>query len=121
MGLINDLLNFVDKYVACCELGFKEKYLVIGGYKSAFLDDLVVSYLFEKCNNKLREVLRIEIYRDKAFLLFKGKKALSQIKIWRYEFHSTVNKASGNKYLQFTRELWRPNVCPSRTKLDNVL
>ena len=52
----------------------KTKGLAIGGYASAFLADLVASYLFEKCNNQFKEVLWKGIYRDDGLLVFKGKK-----------------------------------------------
>ena len=96
------------------------KGLAIGGYVSAFLADLVTSYLFEKCYNQFKEVLRKGIYRDNGFLLFKGKKSLSEIKIWREDFQVRVNKIAGNEYLQFTFDLWMPNTIPSRNKQDNV-
>ena len=58
----------------------KKKGLLIGGYESAFLVDLVASYLFEKCINKFKEFLWKGIYRDGGLLVFKGKKSLSEIK-----------------------------------------
>ena len=58
------LLTFEDKYFEYAEKSIKTKGLAIGGYKSAFLQNLVASYLFEKCNNQFREVLWKGIYRD---------------------------------------------------------
>ena len=51
------LLTFEDKYYEYGEKGIETKSLAIGGYESAFLEDLVASYLFEKCNNQFKEVL----------------------------------------------------------------
>ena len=51
----------------------KQKGLAIGGYESAFLADLVTSYLFEKCSNQFKEVLWKGIYRDGGLLVFKGR------------------------------------------------
>ena len=53
-------------------------------------------------------------------LVFEGKKSLSEIKIWRDEFQSVVNKNSVNEYLQFTCELWRKNSFPSISKQYNA-
>ena len=69
-----------------------KKDLAIGGYKSAFLADLVASYLFKKCSNQSKEVLWKGIYRDNGLLVFKGKKSLSYIKRWREDFQSKVKK-----------------------------
>ena len=57
--------------------------MAISGYESDFLEDLVASYLSEKCNNQLEEVLWKGIYRDDGLLVFKGKKSLSGKKIAR--------------------------------------
>ena len=69
-----------------------KKGLAIIGYESAFLADLVASYLFVKCSNQFKEVLWKGIYRDDGLLVFKGKKSLSYIKRWREDFQSKVNK-----------------------------
>ena len=37
----------------------------------------------------------------------KGKKKASEIKEWLEEFQQTVNTAAGNRYLQFTAEIWK--------------
>ena len=41
------LLTFEDKYYEYVEKGIKTKCPAIGGYESAFLEDLVASYLLE--------------------------------------------------------------------------
>ena len=68
------LLNFQDKYYEYGDEGLETKGLAIGGYESAFLADLVASYLLEVTNNQFKEVLWIGIYRDDGLLVFKGKK-----------------------------------------------
>ena len=70
------ILTFEDKYYEYGEKGIETKGLVILGYESAFLVDLVASYLLEKCNNQFKEVLWRGIYRDYGLLVFKGKKSL---------------------------------------------
>ena len=62
------LLTFEDKYYEYREKGIKTKGLAIGGYESAFLADLVASYLLEKLSNQFREVLWKGIYIDYGFL-----------------------------------------------------
>ena len=58
-----------------------KKYLAIGGYKSAFLADLVAFDLFEKCSYQSKEFLWKGIYREDVLLVFMGKKSLLEIKI----------------------------------------
>ena len=60
------------------------------------------------------------IYRYGGLLAFKGKKSLLEIKRWREDFQSRVNKIAGNEYLQFTCGIWMPNTSPSRDKQDYV-
>ena len=91
-GMSSTVLTFEDKYYEYGEKSIKTKGLAIGRYESAFLTDLVASYLFEKCNKQFKEVLWKEIYRDDGLLVFKGKKSLSDIKRWREDFQSRVKK-----------------------------
>ena len=51
------LLNFQEKYYEYGEDGLETKGLAIGGYESAFLADLVASYILELTNNQLKEVM----------------------------------------------------------------
>ena len=53
-------------------------------------------------------------------LVFNGKKSLKEIKRWRDDFRSRVNKLSGDKYLQLTCEICIPNPIPLRKKQDNI-
>ena len=50
--------------------------------------------------------------KNDGLLVFKGKKQLSEIKSWSYDFQAKVNKLSGNEYLQYTCEIWILNVGP---------
>ena len=38
--------------------------------------------------------------------VFKGKNKASEIRDWLEELQQTLNKAAGNKHLQFTAEIW---------------
>ena len=51
------LLTFEEKYFEYGEKRIKTKGLAIGLYESAFIADLVASYLFKKFNNQSKEVL----------------------------------------------------------------
>ena len=82
--------------------------------------DIVSSYLFDKFNNQFKEVIWKGIYRYDELLVFKSKKSLSEIKRWRDDFQSRVNKIKGNEYLQFMCKTWMPNAILSRDKQDNV-
>ena len=80
--------------------------LTIGGYESAFLADLVASYLFEKAKPIFCPTIYHGIYQDDGLVVFKGKKKASEIKEWLEEFQKTVNTAAGNRHLKFTAEIW---------------
>ena len=83
----------------------EEQGLAIGGYESAFLADLVDSYLFEKTTPIFRPTIYHGIYQDDSLVVFKGKKKASEIKYWLEEFHQTLNTASVNQHLKFTEEI----------------
>ena len=78
---------------------------------TAFLFDLIASYLFEKAKANFRPKIYHGIYIYDSLVVFKGKKKASKIIDWLEEFQKTVNKAAGNQPLQFTAEIW--------TKEDN--
>ena len=67
------LINSQDKYYEYGDEGLEKNGLAIRGYESAFLADLVASYLLEVTNNQFKEVLWRGIYRDDRLLVFKGK------------------------------------------------
>ena len=83
----------------------EEQGLAIGGYESAFLADLVASYLFEKAKLNFRPTIYHRIYQDDVLVVFKGKKKASEIKYWLENFQQPVNTAAGNQHLQFTTEI----------------
>ena len=53
---------------------------MIGGYESAFLSDLVASYLFEKSKVNFRPAIYHQIYRDDVLVVSKGKEKASDIR-----------------------------------------
>ena len=100
LRMSSTLLTFGEKYFECGQKGIKTKGLVIGRFKSGFLAYLVASYLFKRINDKFKKLLWKGIYRDGGLLVCKGKKSLSEIKIWRDDFQSRVNKITGYEYFQ---------------------
>ena len=64
----------------------EEQGLAIGGYESAFLVDLVASYVFEKAKAHSYQTMYHVIYRDDGLVVFKGKKSVKEIKDWFYKF-----------------------------------
>ena len=57
-----------------------EQGLAIGGYESAFLANLVASYLFKKSKAHFYPTIYHGIYRDDGLVVFKGKKSVREIK-----------------------------------------
>ena len=54
----------------------EEQGLVISGYESAFLADLVASYLFLKAKTLLNPTIYHGIYQDDGLVVFKGMKSV---------------------------------------------
>ena len=85
---------------------------MIGGYESAFLADLVASYLFDKSSPIFRPTIYHGIYQYDGLVVFKGKKETSEIKDWLEKFQQTVNLAAGNQHLKYTAEIWTDGANP---------
>ena len=74
-----NLISFDGEYYEY-HRGEREKQgLAIGRYKSAFLADLVASYLFEKAKPILRPAIYHGIYLEYILVVFKGKNKASEI------------------------------------------
>ena len=84
----------------------------MGGYESAFLADLIASYLFEKYKALLNPTTYHDIYQYDGLVMFKGKKSVNEIKDWLEDFQKTVNISVGNQHLQFTAETCTLDVSP---------
>ena len=79
-GMNSTLISFHGEYYEYHGGEREEQGLAIGGYESAFLADLVASYLFEKATPIFRPTIYHGIYRDDGLVVFKGKKEKSEIK-----------------------------------------
>ena len=120
-GMSSTLICFEGEYYKYHSGKKEEQGLVIGRYESAFLANLVASYLFEKAKLHFHPTIYHGIYRDDGLVVFKGKKSVKEIKNWLDEFQKTVDKAAGNQHLQFTTEIWKPNENPPpQAKEDRV-
>ena len=115
INLCLELIHFVMSYTLISFYGEYYEYhggereeqgLAIGGYESAFLADLVASYLFEKAKANFRLTIYHRIYQYDGLVVFKGKKKASENKYSLEEFHQTVNTAAGHQHLKFTAEIW---------------
>ena len=111
-GMSSTLISFDGEYYEYHGGEREEQGLAIGGYESAFLADLVASYLFEKATPIFRPTIYHGIYRDDGLVFFKGKKKASEIKDWLEKFQQTVNLAAGNQHLKSTKEIWTDRAKP---------
>ena len=78
-GMSLTLISFDAEYYKYHGRERDKQGLAIGGYESAFLADLVASYLFEKSSPIFRPTIYHGIYRDDGLVVFKGKKETSEI------------------------------------------
>ena len=120
-GMCSTLINFQETFYEYGDEDLETKGLAIEGYESAFLADLVASYLLEVFNNQFKEVLWRGIYSDDGFLVFEGRRSISEIRIWGDKFQEKVDEIAGNNYLQFTCETWNPGERLSRNKTETTL
>ena len=108
------IITFQGKYYEYSGAGdTNDKGLAIGGYESAFLADLVASYLFEKSQRHFAYAIYNGIYRDDGFLVLSGKRNKEQMKTWLDDFQETINALTRGKYFQFTGTLWDQQIVES--------
>ena len=79
-GMSSTLICFDGEYYEYHGVEKEEQGLAIGGYESAFLVDLVTSYLFDKAKAHYYPTIYHEIYRDDILVVIKGKKSVREIK-----------------------------------------
>ena len=105
----NTLLMFRDNYY---EYGTAdnaaEKVLTIGGYDSAWLADLVGSYIFDLAEDQFQLLKFLGLYRDDGNIVFNGIKTTEEIVGWLTNFQTRVNEIVGDDSIQFTMDIWRP-------------
>ena len=84
--MISTLIYFDGEYYENNGRENEEQGLAIGGYESAFLAELVASYLFEKAKNIINQITYHGIYGNDGLLVLNGKKIIHKIKYWLAEF-----------------------------------
>ena len=95
------LISFNGDYYEYHGGEIEEQGLSIGEYESAFLVDLVASYLFENSKLNFCPTIYHGIYIYYGLVIFKGKKKAIEIKDWLKKFQQMVSTAAGNRHLQF--------------------
>ena len=120
-GMTNTLIAFQDEYYLYDgDLKPAERGLTIGGYESAWLADLVMSYLLEATYDSLFDPMHFfGMYRDDGLAVFKGKLSTKEIKDWLESFQTDVNKIAGNNFLKFTAVIWDPFSEHDTSTIDN--
>ena len=117
--MIHNCLRMINFGMASCLITFNGKYfeyqgkgnnnnkgLAIGGYESAFLADLVASYLLEKTKKIFINTHYHGIYCNDGFVAFKGNQKIEELRNWLQKFQQSINKITGGTFLQFTMEVW---------------
>eukprot|EP00957_Ditylum_brightwellii_P061923 4699357-Ditylum_brightwellii.AAC.1 len=92
--------------------------LAIGAYESAFLANIVASYVFKEIEECFAKCIFGGIYRDDGLVVFAGRQNKHEIQVWLWKYQSLVNKLAGGNYLKFTIELWLPP--PANTRNSPV-
>ena len=110
----NTLLNYKDKYFLYDgDLKIEERGLTIGGYESAWLADLCVSYLLEVADEETRDEAIVSqirprfdhteyfgVYRDDGIAIFKDIKSPQEILLWLNNLQTKINEIAGNNFSQ---------------------
>mmetsp|Transcript_40255 Transcript_40255/g.49048 ORF Transcript_40255/g.49048 Transcript_40255/m.49048 type:complete len:278 (+) Transcript_40255:153-986(+) len=109
-GMSSVLVNFCDKYYEYHggnETG--EKGLAIRGYESAFLADLVASYLLKVNDHLFTNMEFFGIYWDDGLMITHQLWTRERLSLWLSNFQQAINTTCGSTHLQFTAALWIPN------------
>ena len=121
-GMSTTLLSFCDKYYLYDgDLEIQNRGLTIGGYESAWLADLAMSYLLDNSKDIINDsnLIYFGIYRDDGIGVFKGKSKIATAKWWLDRLQRRINKIAGNDFLKFTMEIWRSDVVVNEDGLND--
>ena len=106
-GMASCLITFNRKFYEYQGKGDQnDKGLAIGGYESAFLADLVASYLLEMTKHHFTNTRYHGIYQDDDMILFQGTRKITELKLWLKRFQNSINQITNGTFLQFTMEIW---------------
>eukprot|EP00957_Ditylum_brightwellii_P043696 3313257-Ditylum_brightwellii.AAC.1 len=70
------------------EISDEDIVLAIGAYKSAFLADIVASYVFEETEECFEKCIFRGTYRDDGLVVFAGKQNKREIQVWLQKYQS---------------------------------
>lgn len=109
------LITFDRKYFEYRgERDQNDKCLAIGRYESAFLANLVASFLLESTNHHFKNTKFHHIYRDDGIVIFDHKKRFNKLANWLKEFQLNINKLTEGTFLSVPQHA-TPMVQPQST------
>jgi hypothetical protein len=80
----------------------QDKGLPIGGYKSAWLADLVTAFVLENTTELFDETVYDRIYRDDGLVILDGVKLNAEVSEWLNTFQKEVHEVTSYEGLVFT-------------------
>ena len=107
-SMSSTFLTFIDKYYEYDgHVQVSDRGLTIGGYESAWLADLVMSFILDNTEHLFDDTIYNGCYRDDGICIFKGNKTKAELIEWRNLFQETANNLLKSENLQFTMEIWK--------------
>ena len=98
----------------------EDKGLSIGGYKSAWLVDLAIAYLFDRSKDELKQLIFKRIYRDDGIGVMDRQYSVDEMSEWLKKFQQHTNKLCDNQHLIWTISIWDPETTGSTTSSTNA-
>jgi hypothetical protein len=108
-GMSHTPLTFGGKYFEYTggETEVSNRGLAIGGFESAWLADVVASYLLENtCSHFDGNTVYRGIYRDNGLVVFSGFWRKGDVASWLSTFQQQVDDLAGSSFLKFTAVVW---------------
>ena len=126
---IEECLEMIEFWMQSCLITFDRRYYEYSGgeekldkgftidvYESAFLTDLVASFLLKKTEKNFENIKYHRIYRDDRFVAFNRKISFTKMQEWLSNFQKLINKITEGTFLKFTMEIWKPPKEDERAK-----
>ena len=109
-SMSNQLFVFLNKFYKYGQNNKPdERPLTIGGYESAWLADLVVSFIIDNLQEFFIATRYHGIYRDDGIVFFDGKWNNEELTKWLEDFQTKVNEICETDKIVFTLHIWNPN------------
>ena len=110
-GMDHTYLQFAGKYYRYTGAGTADDPgLTIGGFESAWLADLGMSYILKKIPGMFRNTDMFKIYRDDGIVVFNGKVNREYVHNWvgdlQRRAHRVTKSPVGESLVRFTAVLW---------------